>query len=399
MSLPKSENFPDDPDLLPPARRRRARRLLAPLDADERAATIDHLARRTSPSFDFFLFSLVAGVFFGIGLLFDSPILLVLGAIFAPLMAPAVGVALGTIIGSYKFFFRSLIGLLIGSALVFIGSALIGIAARFWVPVQLTQAYLYAQLSWTNFILLTVGAVFTAVTMAHEDRSPSAPSVALAYVIYLPVAVAGFGLSSGAAHLFPDGLVLAAVHLAWVALLGALALAVLGFRPMTLFGYTLSGAVVLVGVILLIGFSAFSAVFGAFGEQLALPTPTPSATPTVTPIPPTLTQTMTPVPPSLTPTLTLTPTRTPTVTFTASPTPLPIYALVEPDQGACLREGPDLQAAAVGPCLLKDTLVQILPETAETDGYSWVKVIVVQDGRVGWMLQDLLLVATPEPQW
>ena len=69
MSLPKSENFPDDPDLLPPARRRGARRLLAPLDADERAATIDHMAHRTSPSFDFFLFSLVAGVFFGIALL------------------------------------------------------------------------------------------------------------------------------------------------------------------------------------------------------------------------------------------------------------------------------------------------------------------------------------------
>jgi hypothetical protein len=314
-------------------------------------------------------------------------------------MAPAVGVALGTIIGSYKFFFRSLIGLLIGGTLVFLGSALVGIVARYWRPGDLSQAYLFAQLSWTNFALLAVGAVFTAVTMAHQDRSPAAPSVALAYVIYLPVAVAGFGLSSGAAHLFPDGLVLAAVHLAWVALLGALALAVLGFRPMTLFGYTLSGAVVLVGVILLIGFSAFSAVFGAFGEQLALPTPVPSATLTVTPVPPTPTLTLTPVPPSLTPTLTLTPTRTPTATFTASPTPLPIYALVEPDEGACLREEPDLQAAPVGPCLLKDTLLQILPETAEADGYSWVKVIVVQDDRVGWVLQDLLLVATPEPQW
>jgi hypothetical protein len=38
MTLPNSEQFPDDPDSLPPARRRRARRLLAPLNADERAA-------------------------------------------------------------------------------------------------------------------------------------------------------------------------------------------------------------------------------------------------------------------------------------------------------------------------------------------------------------------------
>ena len=399
MSLPKSENFPDDPDLMPPARRRRARRLLAPLDANERAAALDQLAHRTSPSFDFFLFSLVSGLLFGIGLWFNSPILLVLGAIFTPLMAPAVGIALGTIIGSYRFFFRSLLGWLIGSVLVFMGSAGIGLLARHWGAGETSLAALFAQLSWTNFLLLAVGAVFTAVTMAHDDRNPAAPSIALAYELYLPVAVAGFGLSSGVAHLFPDGLVLAVVHLAWMALLGALALAVLGFRPMTLFGYTLGGAVTLVGVILLIGFSAFSAVFGVFGTPFALPTPVPSATLTVTPIPPTATETLTPVPPSLTPTLTLVPTLTTTPTFTASPTPLPVYALVEPEEGACIREEPNLQASMVGPCLLQGTLLQILPETAEGNGYDWVHILVVQDDRVGWILQDLLLVATPEPQW
>ena len=61
MSLPKSEYIPDDPDLLPPARRRRARRLLAPLEVDERAIVLDQVRRRTSPSFDFFLFSVICG--------------------------------------------------------------------------------------------------------------------------------------------------------------------------------------------------------------------------------------------------------------------------------------------------------------------------------------------------
>ena len=205
MSLPKSENFPDDPDLMPPARRRRARRLLAPLDANERAAALDQLAHRTSPSFDFFLFSLVSGLLFGIGLWFNSPILLVLGAIFTPLMAPAVGIALGTIIGSYRFFFRSLLGWLIGSVLVFMGSAGIGLLARRWGVGETSLAALFAQLSWTNFLLLAVGAVFTAVTMAHDDRNPAAPSIALAYELYLPVAVSGVWLSSGGAHLIPDG--------------------------------------------------------------------------------------------------------------------------------------------------------------------------------------------------
>src|SRR3970282_1308144 len=114
MNQYNSKATPDDPDRLPPARRRRAHRLLAPVEVDERAAFLATVAHRASPSFDFFLFSLLAGAIFGVGLIFDSPALLVLGAIFSPLMAPAVGLALGTVIGSVRFFFRSLVGLLIG---------------------------------------------------------------------------------------------------------------------------------------------------------------------------------------------------------------------------------------------------------------------------------------------
>jgi hypothetical protein len=105
MSLPKSDNIPDDPDLLPPARRRRARRLLAPLEVDERTIVLDQVRRRTSPSFDFFLFSVIAGIIFSLGLMLDSPVVLVLGAIFAPLMAPVIGLSLATVVGSYKFLY------------------------------------------------------------------------------------------------------------------------------------------------------------------------------------------------------------------------------------------------------------------------------------------------------
>ena len=55
-----TEHIPDDPDRLPPARRRRARRLLAPFDADEKATFMDTVARRAYPTFDFFLFIMPA---------------------------------------------------------------------------------------------------------------------------------------------------------------------------------------------------------------------------------------------------------------------------------------------------------------------------------------------------
>jgi len=399
MSLPKNEYIPDDPDMMPPARRRRARRLLGPLEADERAIVVDQLRQRTSPSFDFFLFSVISGIIFCFGVVLDSTALLVLGAVLAPLMAPVIGLSLATVVGSYKFFARSLVGLIIGCWMVFIVGIAAGMLGRVWMPVSLTQAYLNAELSAINFIVLTVGAVFTAATMVHHERSPAAPSVALAYTLYLPLVVAGFGLGSGVPHLFPDGLIVFAIHLAWGALLGALTLAILGFRPMTVFGYTLGGVVTLIGVALVFGVGAFSTTLGWFGAPLAVPTYTPTATYTLTPIPPTVTQTATPVPPTLTPTITLTATRTPIPSETLTPSPVPVYARIGPEEGALLRSGPGFTERILYPGVIQGTLVQLLGASQEVKGYMWVQVLVVEDGREGWMLQSLLFIATPEPNW
>ncbi|MFZ2095060.1 MAG: DUF389 domain-containing protein [Anaerolineales bacterium] len=399
MSLPKTDNIPDDPDLMPPARRRRARRLLAPLEINERAVVLDQMRQRTSPSFDFFLFSVISGIIFCIGLMLDSPAILVLGAIFAPLMAPVIGLSLATVVGSYKFFFRNLVGLVIGCWMVFVVGIAAGLLGRVWDPEALTQAYLNARLSLISFIVLTVGAVFTAATMVHHEKNPAAPSVALAYTLYLPLVVAGYGLGSGAPHLFPDGLVVFAIYLAWGALLGAIILAILGFRPMTVLGYTLGGVVTLLGLAMIFGVGVYSITLGWFGPPLAVPTYTATPTTTLTPIPPTATRTATPVPPTFTPTITITPTRTPTPTETFTPTPVPVYARIGPDEGAILRARPGFTEQVLSPGVIQGTLVQLLGDAQEVDGYRWVEVRVIEDGRQGWMLQSLLDIATPEPNW
>jgi hypothetical protein len=391
MNLPHTEREPDNPENLPPARRRRAHRLLAPLDADERTEFLDDLAHRSSPSFDFFLFSLLAAAVLSMGVLLDAPALLVLGAILAPMMAPVIGIALGTVTGTARFFFRSLFGLLIAAILVFLVGALAGVAALPWMPLVLSQAHLHAQLNWSDFLVLAIGAIWTAVSLVNEGHNPAIPSIALAYELYIPLAIAGFGLTSGAPHLFPDGLVIFVINLAWGVVLGAITLAIMGFRPLTLFGYTLGATLTLMGVIVVIGLSGASAVLGA---QIALPTPIPTPTYTITP---TATLTSTPIPPtaSLTPTLTPSPTRTPTVT--PSPTPTPILALVQArlGGGALIRSAPD--GKIIG-SLINNTLMKILPDSVESNGTVWVHVIA-PDGTEGWMDQSVLVTATPAPNW
>jgi len=399
MNLPPTEYYPNDPNSLPPARRRRARRLLAPLDPDEREDFIDEIAHRSSPSFDFFLFSLIAGGIIAIGLLLDKPALLVLGAVLAPVMAPIVGLSLGTVTGSVKFFIRSIAGLIIGGILVFAMGAVAGLIGKYLLSSELPQAYQYAQISWLNFLVLAVGAFLLTASMTHSEGNPLVSSVALSYELYIPLAVAGYGLTAQAPHLWPDGLVVFIVYLAWAALLGAFTLAILGFRPLTLFGYTLGGAVVLAGVILLVELGGVGA---AVSTGVALPTPLPTLTPTLTQTPTvtsTRTPTLTPVPPTLTPTSTETPTQTPVPSPTITLTPTPMYARVSAQTGggAMVRTEPN------GPILTSvgnDTLVLVLSDQfVITGGYTWVNVRVMPDGPEGWIMQTLLIMATPSPNW
>lgn len=399
MTLPKTETIPDDPERLPPARRRRARRLLAPFDPDERSTYVDDLAYRTTSTFDFFLFSLASGIILSIALILDAPALLLLGALIAPFMGPVIGVALGTVVGSVKFFSRSAGGLLVGFLLAFGPAVLAGYLAGYLGYGSRSQAYLGAQFNWANLLLLLVTALIATAALANARNRPSlmsaarVASVGMAYQFLVPLSAAGYGLGLGAPNLFPDGLLVLAIHLTWTILFCSLALVVLGCRPLTLFGYTFGGAVTLLGLVIIIGLGSAGAVFGA---QVAPPTATLTATPTVTQTP---TQTTTPVPPTATQTISPTATATITPVPSATLTATPVYALVRSGEGGgvMMRKEPGFAGTPIT-AFLNGTLMVVLPETEEIDGYLWVRVRA-PDGREGWMLQRLLVGATPEANW
>lgn len=387
-----TEQPPQKEEGISRSRRRRARReIVSPLTSDEKTEYIKSVGRKASPSFDFFLFSFSAGAVLGLGILLDSPYILILGILLAPIMSPVVGTSLGIVMGSGNYFGRSLGGLLVGGLLVLIVNATIGYTAQVWDNLPLLQAHLFSQLAWPPFIAIGIGAVLTTAWLVQEKRNPIIPSVALAYGLYLPLAASGFGLGSGITYIWSAGLVLFLIHLSWAIILGAVTLAIMGFRPYTLFGYSMGGVIALVGVILLIGLSGASAVVGA---NIGLPTATktmPPATPSTTP---TSTITSTPAPPTKTPTNTLTPTKTYTPTLTMTPSPTPVEALVRADErGVVMRSEP--QGRIVG-TLFSGSVVQVLGQ-AQLDEFNrvWVLVLDLENDIEGWILQELIVTATP----
>lgn len=385
MNLPPLESLPDNDPQLPAARRRHAERsLFGPLSVDERSQALEQVVSRAAPNVDFFLYSFFAGTIIGLGFIFDSPYLLLLAALIAPLMAPGVGAALGVSLGSPRHFGRSMLGLLIGCVLVFAAGWLAGLANG---SAPLTLIYMHAQFSWLALLAIGIAAALTAGTLIREQNS-ELPSLILAYGLYTPLAAGAFGLGGGLVHLWPDGLVIFAIHLAVAVFSGALTLTIAGFRPPTVFGYSIGALLLMIAFLLFVGFTGAGAVFGA---RIGLATLTPSNTPS-----PTLTTTPTQTP-TPSPTGTPTPTQPPAPTPTFTPTPAPLIAVidVEDANGAFVRDAP---AGTPITTLLNGTIVHILPEpVTEAGGELWLHVFVPALNRDAWLRQNLLSTATPTP--
>jgi uncharacterized membrane protein len=377
------------------------------LSIDERSAFINDLAQRITPGFDFFVFSALAGIIAAAAILLDAPALYILAALLAPFMAPAVGLGLATIVGSFRFFFETISSILISAVLVFIMGAFGGWLSVLWPNLTYLQATYHTYFSWPDFLLLTLGSGLTTFLLVRvPQQRPLVTSVALAYELYLPIAVAGFGLTSRIPGLWPDGLVVFFVHLAWAALVGTLVLAFLGLRPLTIFGYTLASTLVLVGlaaVVLLSGIGA-AVLQGNYGlpNQPALAAASPSKTVAATTLAaqgitpsPSLTVTVVPL---TTSTLTLPATNTPTATV--PPEPTPVWAKVNSTEydGAVVRDAPKYGANIVT-TVENNQVVQVLPETEQVGSVVWVHVRIPPKNIEGWMVQALLITATPPSGW
>ena len=235
--------------------------------------------------------------------------------------------------------------------------------------------------------------------MTRSTSSPLVSSVALAYELYIPLAAAGLGLTTQAPHLWPDGLVVFIVHLA-----GRLYRRCDPGHPrfppidvIRVHARRRGGAGGCHSADRNRQHRHRGPHWGSPAHASAYPTTAtltliPTATPTFTP-------TLTPVPPTATPTLTPTATQTPVPTATITPTLPPCSHGIARSAGGGAR----LRAEPYGTTVTtmnNGTLVLVLSDQFVVAGnMTWVNVRIMPDGLEGWVLQELLIMATPSPNW
>lgn len=372
--------FSHEPDPTSAARRRRARRRLTQLQADERERYLEDLGHFVTPDVMVYLSALAAGVLLGLGLHYNLIALLVAAAALGPHMMTLFGLALAAISGSARFFLRQLLSL---------GVLLGAVAAPVWLLTSMLPpgdggpvvAVSQADIHIIELVLVVLSAVWQTARLQQEQKIIYPASFVLGYSILFPLGAAMQGAALGNSELLQGALVACGVYLAASVTASLVTLVLSGFRPL------IGGGHSLIVTILLVGFIAAAAVTAAGASiTAAMPTSTPTATvtPTATGTP---TITSTP-PPSSTPTPSRTPTATITNTPTPTATPIPANIVNTGGIGIFLREEPD---GEVIQGLMEGALVYVLDRIEDEEGVPWWLVRTVE-GEEGWIVDGFILI-------
>jgi hypothetical protein len=378
MSLPPVEPNAES-DRLARARQRRLKRQFTQLQADEREAFLEGLARLLTPGFDFYLRALGSGVLLALGYRFEQAALLFAGLLVAPPMSPILGMTLAAVSGRLRFFLIQLamLAVVLASTLLLVWLGGLGAPAK---ELELL-AGLHTSINLIDLGLVIAGALVFTWFFARRSQLQLAPSLAIGYELLLPLGAAAYGMARADLALVQDAGLVFGVHLILALASGLILLIILGFRPLVGGTHSLAIAIGLIGLLGLLAVAGLGATVVA-----SLPTPTP--TPTTTPLPP---------PPTGTPTPTSTPSPSPTAsplpTATATATPIPPRAMVVGvgNDGVFLRQDP-MGALVSG--LYGGTEVEFLGNPQAVQGDTWVQVRML-DGTEGWMLAKFLATLVP----
>lgn len=177
------------------------RKFIKPLNAARKQEVIDALRPAASPGFDYFLLVVLSGSIATLGLLIDSPAVIIGAMLLAPLMSPiiAIGLASNT---SDTALFRNAASALLRGALISIGLAALVTLLNLKLPFISMQEIPKEVLARTHpspidLAIALAGGLAAAYAITQPNLEAALPGVAIATALMPPLCTTGVGIAIG----------------------------------------------------------------------------------------------------------------------------------------------------------------------------------------------------------
>ncbi|MCB9420695.1 MAG: DUF389 domain-containing protein [Ardenticatenaceae bacterium] len=199
------------------------------LNLEERSEAYARIRRGARPDADFFILIALAAMIAGLGLIVNSPAVVIGAMLVAPLMSPMVGTGLAIVLGDTRFLRLSLGAVVRGAVLaVFVGM----VAGLLHLNEPLTAELLArTQPTLIDLAIAIFSGMAGAYALSHSDAAGALPGVAIAAALVPPLATVGITLTNG---LYPQSLgalLLFTTNFVAISAATAVTFLILGFRP------------------------------------------------------------------------------------------------------------------------------------------------------------------------
>jgi uncharacterized hydrophobic protein (TIGR00271 family) len=199
------------------------------ISIEQRVGVYKAIRRAARPDVDYFVMTGLAAGIAALGLLLNSPAVIIGAMLVAPLMAAIVGLGMGIVMGDLRLLKLAASATLRG-ALLAIGVGMLGGWLAFG---SLPSAEIISR---THPTLLDLGVALLsgaagAYALCREDVSAALPGVAIAAALVPPLATIGIGLSTRDLTVWPGALALFLANLIAITAASAVVFVLFGFRP------------------------------------------------------------------------------------------------------------------------------------------------------------------------
>ena len=185
------------------------------IDDNHKASVVRKLMQSSTPDFDFLYFTSLSVLMATLGLLLDSPAIVIGSMLVAPVLYPVLGIALGLVMSNASVLGRSILALIrsfgVGLFLAVIAALLFGETGAMTGEILLRSESSLISLAVAIFAGLAV-----SYALAQPEWSETLPGIAISVALIPPLAVVGIGIAWLDLALVTGSLLLLAVNVAGI---------------------------------------------------------------------------------------------------------------------------------------------------------------------------------------